>query len=438
MRVLIVSQYWAPENGVPQRRLAWISEILVNAGHQVLVIAPPPNFSRKVNLRTWLRKQLFKPAKSIECGEKGEQILRTGFVPAGRSLSLRILHQGTVALGMLWAAAARRQIVAEFQPDLVVGTVPALPTVVVARLVAEFLKVPYAIDLRDAWPDLLRDWEKWNEEVGTPSIRERLLSKGPAQALVFFVEKVVESCLNRADGLVLTSSYLAQEMEKDRRQAGLRKIPIEVVRNVFPASVLLQKQPNPSKGSLNVLYAGTIGRAQQLSNAIYAVNLASQQGVEICLKILGDGAAKSSLEDLAKKLNVNVLFEGKAEPDKLRHYYEWADTALVHLAEWKPLERAVPSKTYELMDLGLHISAVARGETAEIVRNYEAGFVVEPGNPGALAREWEVLARNRDKLQVGSRASSWVEYEREKASPKALFSLLSQFEQGGDFDERIF
>ena len=183
-----------------------------------------------MNLRTWLRKQLFKPAKSIERGEKGEQILRTGFIPAGRSLSLRILHQGTVAVGMLWAAAARRQIVAKFQPDLVVGTVPALPTVVVARLVSEFLKVPYAIDLRDAWPDLLRDWEKWNEEVGTPSIRERLLSKGPAQALVFFVEKVVESCLNRADGLVLTSSYLAQEMEKDRRQAGLRKIPIEVVR----------------------------------------------------------------------------------------------------------------------------------------------------------------------------------------------------------------
>ena len=142
MRVLIVSQYWAPENGVPQRRLAWISEILVNAGHQVLVIAPPPNFSRKVNLRTWLRKQLFKPAKFIEYGEKGEQILRTGFVPAGRSLSLRILHQGTVALGMLWAAAARRQIVAEFQPDLVVGTVPALPTVVAARLVSGFLKVP--------------------------------------------------------------------------------------------------------------------------------------------------------------------------------------------------------------------------------------------------------------------------------------------------------
>lgn len=36
---------------------------------------------------------------------------------------------------------------------------------------------------------------KRNEEVGTPSIRESLLSKDPAQALVFFVEKVVESCL---------------------------------------------------------------------------------------------------------------------------------------------------------------------------------------------------------------------------------------------------
>ena len=126
-----------------------------------------------MNLRTWLRKQLFKPAKSIECGEKGEQILRTGFVPAGRSLSLRIQHQGTVALGMLWAAAARRKIVAEFQPDLVVGTVPALPTVVVARLVSGFLKVPYAIDLRDAWPDLLRDWES-----GTKKLERHLNEEG--------------------------------------------------------------------------------------------------------------------------------------------------------------------------------------------------------------------------------------------------------------------
>lgn len=49
---------------------------------------------------------------------------------------------------------------------------------------------------------------KWNEEVGTPSIRERLRSKGPAQALVFFVEKVVESCL-KSTGSTLGTGYEA-------------------------------------------------------------------------------------------------------------------------------------------------------------------------------------------------------------------------------------
>lgn len=49
---------------------------------------------------------------------------------------------------------------------------------------------------------------KWNEEVGTPSKRGRLLSKGPAQALVFFVEKVVESCL-KSTGSTLGTGYEA-------------------------------------------------------------------------------------------------------------------------------------------------------------------------------------------------------------------------------------
>ena len=74
---------------------------------------------------------------------------------------------------MLWATAARRKIVAESQPDVVVETVPALPTVVVARLVSGFLKVPYVIDLRDAWPDLLRDWES-----GTKKLERHLNEKG--------------------------------------------------------------------------------------------------------------------------------------------------------------------------------------------------------------------------------------------------------------------
>lgn len=430
MRILVVSQYWAPEVSVPQRRWSWFCKILSEAGHEVLAIAPPPNFSRKVSFRTWHRKKLFKPARSLEFGENGEKILRTGFVPAGRSLTLRILNQATVAWGMLWAAIARRNLLKEFDAEIVVGTVPALPTAIVTRLIASLVGRPYVIDLRDAWPDLLRDWERWNEDVGKPSFREKLLSKGPAQLLIAFVEMTVGDALKRADGLILTSSFLAAEIGENRRKSGYEEIPIGVVRNVFQGMVLPEKQQRKTKLPLKVVYAGTIGRAQHLSNALYAMKIAQDDGVEVCLKLLGDGAAKPALEKLAKELGVDAEFEGKVGLERLQECYQWADTALVHLADWEPLKRAVPSKTYELMEAGIHVTAVVQGESAEIVQNQNAGIVVRPSQPELLARAWELLAQEAESLDVGARGSEWVREERNEIAPKVLLSTLSKVVDG--------
>ena len=435
MRILVVSQYWTPEASVPQRRWSWLSRMLVEAGHEVLVIAPPPNFSRNVTFRTWRRQRLFKPAERVEFGESGEKILRSGFVPAGRSLTLRILNQATVALGMVWAAVSRKQLLREFDPEIVIGTVPALPTAVVTRMIASLLGKPYIIDLRDAWPDLLRDWERWNEDVGEPSLREKFLSKGPAQVLILLVEIVVNFCLEKADGLILTSSLLASELQEGRKKLGYPEIPIGVIRNVFPGPVEIEKENANKQAPLKVVYAGTIGRAQQLSNALYAMNIARQRGVDISLKLLGDGAAKAALEKLADELGVDATFEGKAGPERLRECYQWADTALVHLAEWEPLKRAVPSKTYELMEAGMHITAVVQGETADIILENCAGIVVEPGRPDSLASAWESLTREPNLLIVGNEPKEWVRKERKENVPAELFATLFGVKEGSSNDK---
>ena len=49
MRILLVTQYWYPENGVPQRRWSWLAKILIDAGHEVCVVAPPPRNSRSID-----------------------------------------------------------------------------------------------------------------------------------------------------------------------------------------------------------------------------------------------------------------------------------------------------------------------------------------------------------------------------------------------------
>lgn len=85
---------------------------------------------------------------------------------------------------------------------------------------------------------------------------------------------------------------------------------------------------------------------------------------------------------------------------------------------------AIPSKIYELMEMGMHISGVLDGEAAFLVRHLEAGFTVKPEDPAALAEAWRNLARNRRSLEIGDLAKDWVRQERNLRTPIILENFV--------------
>ncbi|MDV2431445.1 glycosyltransferase family 4 protein [Corynebacterium tuberculostearicum] len=425
MRIVIFSQYWIPENGVPQRRWKWLAEVLKEHGHDLLVVAPPPHYARKVSLSCWIRQRGYRSSRSLEQGECGENILRTGYFPAGRSLTQRVLNQSAVALAGLFVLLTRRDVLKNFSPDLIIGTVPSLPTAFVAAVAGKASKLPYILDLRDAWPELLHDWEKWNDDLGVPSFRQKLLAFGPAQLVTPVVEFVLNRCFEGAHGILTTSSRLgASLVDKGYVEDDTQT---KTVRNVFP----MESEWKPSsrkkrRGELNILYAGTIGRAQQLSNALSAIEILKRRGLSVSMRIIGEGAAKKNLTKIVEARNLPVDFLPRVTADALSEHYAWADTALVHLADWGPLRMAIPSKTYELMEQKIHISGVIDGEAAELIEQTQAGFVVQPNSPEELANAWNVLAAGTEVPRGSNRASEWVKNERENRSPGAFFELLER------------
>lgn len=432
MKILILSQYWHPENGVPQRRWSWLSRILVDAGHEVTVIAPPPHYQRKVGLGQWFRERHYSSSFEPDAGPSGEKIVRSGFVPAGASLTRRILNQATVALGALWVVLKRPGALNGYRPDLVIGTVPALPTAVVSGLSARILKCPYIIDLRDAWPDLLEQSREWNKSTGKRSLRERFLTKGPFQLLSGSTRLALHKVMKGAAGLMVTSSDLQSELCTRPEIQSHGKVPKTVtIRNVFPPETgyLAERTDGGPSEQLNVLYAGTLGRAQNLVNAVEAACLAEKSGVRIHLRLVGAGAAREALAEATRATDVDISLEGRQPSDQLEDYYEWADTALVHLTDWEPLKRAVPSKTYELMEARLHISGVVQGEAAEIIRTRQAGDVVAPDEPQSLADLWVELAQNRSRLIINGDGPEWVARERELVVPPRLLELVEESSQ---------
>lgn len=431
LKILLLSHYWYPENGVPQRRWKWLTEILTAQGHEILVIAPPPHYQARESLSSWVRN--LRSCNSLRSkmgrGPVGETIIRTGYVPAGSSLTGRMVNQASVAVGSLYVSMKRSGHLKKFNPDIVIGTVPALPTAPLSFLVSKMLGVPYIIDLRDAWPDLLRQSDRWNSGVRPNSIGEEILLKGPFRILSYVVRLTIEFVLARATAIITTSSELEVHLQEkySHRRVWLKK-EFGTIRNVFPSEIDYLKEARLSAETdhLNVIYAGTIGRAQKLQNAIQAVKKAQERGTQVNLRLVGTGAAVSALKTMVKDLQLNsVDFIERVRADELSEHYEWADTALVHLTDWEPLSRAVPSKTYELMSIGLHISGVLSGESAALIDSLEAGDVVLPEDTEALADLWCELARNREKLRVSSQASMWVENERKVVVPDRLSKIIA-------------
>ena len=430
MRILIVSHYWLPENGVPQRRWDWLSGLLASAGHEVFVLAPPPHYERQSSIKVWWSQKRYRSRREIEKFAPNIEILRTGYFPAGQSITQKALNQVGVALSTLYLGLRNPPPLSDFKPDLVVGTVPAIPSGFVARAIACKHHVPYAVDLRDAWPDVLDEFENWNSAVGFTSWRERLVHMTSAKVLRKVVRWSINSLLDDAASILVTSKRLKDSLDERLASNAAEVAPsVSVVRNVFPPRSLIvpsvEVRKHPSR-ELRVLYAGTVGRAQNLSNAISAASIAKQMGINVRLKIVGSGAAKANLKKQARLLEVDATFEPRRSAEDLSDLYRWADTALVHLAGWKSLELAIPSKTYELMLNRVHISAVVAGETADVVQRYNAGHVVSPNDPDALAQLWAALCREPSLLEVGEEARKWVIEQFQHEAPAEFIDAMDE------------
>jgi hypothetical protein len=88
--------------------------------------------------------------------------------------------------------------------------------------------------------------------------------------------------------------------------------------------------------------------------------------------------------------------------------YREADTCIVSLRDdWKSFETTVPSKTYEVLAIGRHVTAVVRGEAERIIIEAGGGDVVA-ANAEAVAQLWRELSEDRSRLASGTSGRDWV------------------------------
>ncbi len=393
MRILLITHHYAPEVGAPQHRWNALVRRFVGAGHDVAVLAPSPHFPSG---RGHLGDASLRPG-AVARGLHGEQIHRLRFLEHDASVASRGLDQ------LVSAADATRVGLARFsgqrRPDVVVATAPGLPSLAAGRVLSTVLRVPLVMEVRDAWPDLLNVRHEWESGAPgrPPSPRHRATT---VATLLSFPITVMQ---RGADAVVTTTDSFADVLH------GRGMHPVRVIRNgthlTMPVTL---PPPDPAAPELRVLYLGTVGRSQGLGSAVHAAALARRAGVPVRLRIVGDGAETPSLAELVHRLEAPVTILPPVPHADVLEHYAWADTVLVSLRGWEPLGWTVPSKLYEVLSTGRHVTGMLAGEAARIVEDTGGGHVVPPDESAALAALWARLHHDRGLLEVGPTPREWV------------------------------
>jgi colanic acid biosynthesis glycosyl transferase WcaI len=370
VRILLLTHHYEPEIGAPQRRWGAFVRRLVEAGHTVDVLTSQPHYpvGRRLpgpRVPTW----------RATTGRYGETVVRLPYLPHGPGAGRKLADQLVTAAASLLPGPGRRA-------DVIVATVPALPTILAGNVLAAATRTPLVVEMRDAWPDLL-------DESG--------VARGRAARAM---GRLISACQRRADVVVTTSTRFSEVLSE-------RGVPrVVTIRNgVHTAAVPVSPVP-PARDRLEVLYLGTIGLSQHVVGAVEAAHLLG--GNRMRLTVVGEGAARADVAATAERLGAPVRLLPRALGPDLWEAYAGADTCLVSLQAWPSFEWTVPSKLYELLATGRHVSAAVAGESAEIVTATGGGDVVPPEDPAALAALWDGLAGDRARLDVGPGPRDWV------------------------------
>lgn len=408
MHIALITHHYEPEVGAPQRRWTALVRRFIAAGHRVTVLAPAPHYpgGRRV-----LSNEDLSPGATA-AGHHGEIVLRLRFREHGPGLVSRTIDQSVTAVHAV-ARGLRELRRRKDRPDVVVVTVPGIPSIGAGVVLHHLLRVPLVIEMRDAWPDLIEP----SGMLG-PTGRRRGWRRPVAAA----TGKLITGAQRDANAIVTTTESFARILA-DRRMKRL-----EVVRNGAYLEEVPFLGPAQHDGPLRILYLGTVGRSQGLVTAVRAAAALHGRGVPVELRIVGQGVDLERVRALAEKLGAPVEVLSAVPRSEVFDHYRWAHTLLVALRGWKPLEWTVPSKLYELMVSGRHVTGVLAGEAASIVRSTGAGDVVAPEDVEGLTDLWAALAADRSRLAVGTGGREWAldnaNYERLTAHYLTLLADL--------------
>jgi len=353
LRVLLVSQYFAPEAGATQNRMSSFAQGLMARGHEVIVVCEQPCHPGGV----------FHPSY----GSHPVRTERAGALTVHRlwvAASPRKTTARRLAFYASFAAAAAATVAEVRRPDVLLATSPPLPGVLAVAAVARARRIPFVVDVRDPWP-------------------------AAAEALGELTNRRLVRLFERAErGLYLHARAVTATTEPFRRHvdrvAG-RPVGIHLPNGALDELVALPVTDPPPAEPFVVGYAGNLGIAQGLGIVLDAAERLEDRPVRFDLVGAGPLAEELAAE-IARRSLGNVVILSPIPVAEVGGFLQRCHALLVPLRDHPLLADFIPSKLYDAMAVGRPAIVASHGEAAALVERSQAGVVVGPEDGAALAQ----------------------------------------------------
>jgi glycosyltransferase involved in cell wall biosynthesis len=405
MRILFLTQYFPPETGAAQNRLSDLAARLAAAGHEVVVLTALPSYPKG---------EIFDGYRGrfvVTEDEHPYRIVRIWtIVTKNKDFLRRMLNYLSFAILAL--------IVGTFKvakTDVLYVESPPLFLAVSGFILGKLKQAKFVLNVSDLWPEsaialgILRN--SWLIRLAT-RVEEELYHR--ASLITGQTQGIIDSIRSRCPQtapLLLTNGVSPEFLRSVEVARGVR----ERTRKEFRFG-----------SRLIAAYTGVHGLAQGLDAIICAAEILKEhEGIQFLF--LGDGPEKTRLQAAAidKKLN-NVRFLDTEPSSRMPEMLTAIDISLVVLKRHDLFRGALPSKLFEAMGAGVPVIVGIDGEARSLVELSGGGLVVEPDNPGELARA--VLLLHGDpalRQSLGARGRAYIRefYNREKITQQLERSL---------------
>lgn len=355
MRVLLVTQYFHPENFKSND----VAFELSRRGYDVTVLTGLPNYPKG---RIYDGYGIFRKRKEVIDGVK---IYRTLVIPRGHGggarLALNYLSWAFVA--SIWAffmAIFRRYdavIVHETSP--ITQGFPAL-------IVKKLQKIPMYFWVLDLWPESLQAAGNINNK----------------HILGFFTW--VTSLMYRNSDKILMSSkgFRKSILDKGDFEEKLVYFP-NWAEDIFndPADGEIPDLPEGFK----VMFAGNVGEAQDFDTVMSAALMLKGSGARLI--VVGDGRKKEWVDKFVVENDLAdvVFMMGRHPLESMPTFFSRADVLFLSLKDDYIFTLTTPAKLQAYMASGKPVLAMIDGDARQLIEECRCGLACKAGDAEAFA-----------------------------------------------------